>query len=191
MATNDTPTRRAIILANSAVGAVLLAGCIEDTADGPASRDDRDGDVNDTTPSRPDADTNMTFTIKQLGATGSAGDGTEGALTLHETPAGIQVASDPAQQFVDETTFDTQRLLEVVLVGPNTCYDRLEFDGLTVDNGVVTGAATIVDTSAPTAVCGDAITAATALVRVDAPVSGAELVLTDGWDESTTVRTDQ
>lgn len=199
MTNRASPTRRQFLLSSIAAGSTVLAGCVEDgdtapPGDNTDSRAEETGDqdgttdeTNETDPG-PGADENVTVEIEPLGAAGSLSWGESGAVYLYTAAAESDPDTGAARQFIDETDFDTQRVLRVELLGPNTCYDHIEFTGVTVEDGRVTGAATAVDTSAPTEMCGDAVTSPAALLRVDALVDVAELELTDGWGESTTVR---
>lgn len=106
-----------------------------------------------------------------------------------EAEAFVEDADEATQSFVDETDFASSVLLYVESVGPNSCYDEIEFAELGLDSeALLRGRAAAVDTSERTTACRDVITYPAALVRVDADVRSAALHVTDGWGQSAIVR---
>lgn len=201
--TNRSPlTRRQALLSGTVGLGTLLAGCIDDDGNDGAGGNGTGGNGDEN-----GAENNgeTSFETKQLGpAVGTpvwarADRDRPGVVFLHESPGDIGFGSatvevnfedEQIEQFIGETDFETQRLLRVEAVGPNGCHDRIEFDGLAVEDGTVLGEATVTSPEDGEA-CDQAITYPRAFVRVDAPVDVAELEITDGWGETATVRSDE
>ena len=186
------PTRRRVLLSGAAGLTALAAGCVGDSGDG--SGDD----------GADDTDTDDQFETVQLGPTSErpfwaqADPDRPGVVSLYDSVDDIGRGramldgefEDEIEQFVDETEFETQRLLRIEAVGPNGCYDRLRLENLTVADGTVRGEATAT-TPEDHGECPQVVTYQRAFVRVDAPVDIAEFELTDGWGETATVRSDE
>lgn len=146
-------------------------------------------------------ETEMAFEIKQIGATAGAptwarrNQNQPGVVFLYESindgqsehTIVSQFDDDEIKKFINETDFETQRLIHVESVGPTGCYDRIEFDGLAVKDSMVVGKATATTPGGNTA-CTQVITYPRALVRVDAIVDAVALEVTDGQGKTKTVR---
>ena len=95
-------------------------------------------------------------------------------------------------RFVEATDFDRDAVFLVESAGPNTCYETLEVEDVTVvahdDGYVVRADVSAVDTRAVEA-CPEVVTYPTALVRVvtEVEVNRDEFSVTDGWETEATV----
>ncbi len=93
---------------------------------------------------------------------------------------------------IDEFDFDEAVLLYAWVSGPNTCYDELTVDGLSIDGGKLQATVESVGPEEKK-VCGEAVTHGHVLIEVtvDGPLPAeAEVSLIDGWGEGYTVAAD-
>ena len=211
-------TRRTTLLGIS-VGVAALAGCTGAGApDGDGSDGDGTGSDSDGTGS--DADDGSdgddgTGSDADDGSDGDDGGGVETAVqhvgsallrsewdrteqrgycaligTESDAERLLAEAPEPARAFVDETDFAESLLCYVESVGPTTCHDEIEFDGVAVEDGTLVADATVLGPPSDDVACGQAITYPAALLRVTSePIPGsARLSVTDGWGETGTVR---
>lgn len=115
------PTRRRVLLSGAAGLTALAAGCVGDSGDGSGTDDGAD-----------DTDTDDQFETVQLGPTSEtpvwaqADPDRPGVVSLYDSvdDVGRERATldgeseDEIEQFVDETEFETQRLLRIEAVAP-------------------------------------------------------------------------
>lgn len=97
---------------------------------------------------------------------------------------------DEIGAFLDDVDYDTERLLVIESVGPNTCYRDLDVSDVRVADGRLRADVVAVDTSEEGEACGDAITYPSVIVRVTFdgdPADEVELSITDGWGNESTV----
>lgn len=169
-----------------------------------------DGESNGTTENKGNQETpetqetdqqQMSFEIKQIESTAGAPvqprtDQTQlGAVRLYESASEIptekivnsQRDGDEIEQFIDETNFDTQRLIYIESVGPTGCHDDITVDNLAVEDETLVGEAAV-ETPSEDAFCTDVITYPRAFIRVDRMIKQAEIKITNGWEETQKVQ---
>jgi len=197
-------TRRdGLRLAAAGIG-VALGGCLgRNPGDDETPGDETTPTDGGTPTATPDGD--VEFETLQLGTRLARPDWHDhhdvGHLALYASGeaarAGLDLASADDERraaiesFVADTDFETERLLLVESVGPDTCHDAVEVTGLTVADGVLAGEAAVVADTPENGACGDAVTYPSVLVRVRfpaAPADEARLRVTDGWDEAKELR---
>ena len=171
------------------VGVVLLAGCL---GDGASSAD------------RPSEEpTAIEYDSTQFGVTLSVPDWSP---PNYSSPGHVEVfgSNDAAtdaldfeivnddrleevEAFIEETEFETEFLLEIVSVGPDTSYREVAIEEVDLKDGIVVGTAvarSVEDLG------GDEPSYPSALVRVT-PEGGwpkrVEITIVDGWDRKRTV----
>lgn len=201
-------TRRRALRGVATSGIAALMGCLgasdpggngdDDGANGDAGDDDESGGEGNRTAD--DGNDDLASGTRQVGTSlsGPAWDYRERVgfcvLIREERDGGWLFADADAgtKAFVSDTDFETSVLLYVESVGPNTCYDEVEFGAFDVANGTLLGDAAAVDATGEDEVCGQALTYPGALVRVttDARVDRARVTVTNGWGERATVRSD-
>jgi len=143
----------------------------------------------------------ISFEIKQIESTAGGPvqprtDQTQlGAVRLYESASeiptekivGLQRDGDEIKQFIDETDFDTQRLIYIESVGPTGCHDDITVDNLAVEDETLVGEAAV-ETPSKGVLCTDVITYPRAFVRVDGMIKQAEIKITNGWEETQKVQ---
>lgn len=197
-------TRRTALYGIAAAGSAALAGCTE--AGTPADRngtDGGDGGDGDGTDGGDGADGDaatdeVTTAVQQVGSalSGPEWDRTERrgfcALIAEAGDASwlLDEAPEEARAFVEATDFAESVVLYVESVGPTTCHDEIAFDGVAVEDGTLVADATVEGADGEGVACGEAVTYSAALLRVtsDPLPDSATLSVTDGWDETGTVR---
>ncbi len=205
----DSPLTRRQTLIGSSIGlSALLAGCLSNGNDNGDDIGDENGD--DNTGSNGDDDTgnddtgngeDEQFETLQGGAAPSQpawaqADGDRpGTVLVYEQSSDLAFREEPldnevVSEFIDDTDFESETLLQVGTAGPNTCYTHIEFDNLEIDDDTVVGEATATTEEDVGEACGDAVNYPWAFLRVDATVSLAEFEITDGWEDTETVRSD-
>ncbi|WP_435098775.1 hypothetical protein [Halorubrum sp. N11] len=170
-------TRRTAIHGIGTGGVLALAGCTDDGEDGV----DSGSAVTDTA-------------VYQVGGalTGPAWDreSRRGFCTLVTDKAESRWLFDDAPvgtgEFVEATDFSSSVLVYVESVGPTTCYNRIDFADVSIEDGTLTASATVENTAAADEACGEAITYSAALLRVTAdPLPDTlRLSVTNGWGET-------
>jgi len=199
-------TRRRALYGVAAGGVAALAGCTGtgDPVPGGNGSDGRDGgdgngtDGEDGGDGDPTAD-EVTTAVQQVGAalSGPAWNRNERrgfcVLISEENGDGTGIldeAPEEARAFVAETDFAESVVLYVESVGPTTCHDEIEFDGVSVEDGALVAGATVQGAEDEAVACGEAVTYSSALLRVtsDPLPESARLSVTDGWGEAGTVR---
>ncbi|ELZ46431.1 hypothetical protein C463_04444 [Halorubrum californiense DSM 19288] len=201
-------TRRTALYGVATGSVAALAGCTE--AGGPAPGDDGtdggDGSGDGTdgggdgTDGDAGGDADPETDVHQVGAalSGPAWSRTERrgfcALLTDEDDAAWLLGDAPAETaaFVEATDFAASALVYVESVGPTTCHDEVAFDGVAVENGTLVADAAVLGAQDEGVACGQAITYPAALLRVtsDPLPDAVRLSVTDGWDETGTVRDD-
>lgn len=195
-------TRRRAIRTAGAAGLTALAGCA-DGGDDPATTEPQAENTDPTMTEDPDTETETgtgEFETErhQVGRalTGPSWDREEtpGFCTLVEERSDADELLDDADEatrsFVEATDFDSSVILYVESVGPNGCYDEIEVSDLGVDDeGLLTGNAAAVDTSAPDVACQQVITYPAVMLRItaDPRPRRATLRVFDGWGRSAPV----
>lgn len=195
--------RRSLLGVGGAALGTLLAGCVESGGSEDESEDDSesgDGSVG----SGSTADDEPVYEVASVEQTQLETNGQPAwaeddtyvsvhadANVLDESTVGelSEQQQSETEAFVQETDFESERLLVVGGKGPNGCYSSLELGEFTVEDGTLTGSATVSDAeSGEGMVCTQVITPVQAVVRIsftEEPVDTAEITVTDGWDEDT------
>lgn len=104
---------------------------------------------------------------------------------------------DDAKAFVEETDSEREILLQIGSVGPDTSYQNVSIADVAVEDGILVGNATASTTEEPDDENGEFTTQPLAypwaLLRVEfdtKPPEHAEFTITDGWDETERVSTE-
>jgi hypothetical protein len=203
--------RRTLLGVGGAALGTLLAGCVEsggsddestpesESDDGSTSQDDGSGSADGTSST---VDSVEQTPLATNGQPAWAED-SDSHVSIHadtnvldESAVGelSEQGQSEAQTFIEETDFESERLVVVGGKGPNGCYDSLELGEFSVEDGTLTGSATVSDAdSGEGTVCTQVITPVQSVVRVTfsgEPVDAAEVTLTDGWDENVELTAD-
>lgn len=94
-------------------------------------------------------------------------------------------------EFLGNTDFEEDTVFYVESVGPNACYNRIEFDEVLVEASThgysLFATAAVIDTSDEDESCAQVVTYPAVLLRVesDLDIPDGTVDLTDGWGEST------
>jgi hypothetical protein len=160
-----------------------LAGCL---GNGPGDDTPDDGEV-------------VATETVQLGtnlATLDHGDGPAASAVVCDDPdrtdaalAALAGVEADLESFLEATEYDTDVLVLVTVAGPDTCHDAVAISDVESSDGAIAATATTDPSDADA--CGDAVTAATALLRArfeGAPATEVALSVTDGFGEVGTVR---
>lgn len=203
-------TPRRTLLRIGALGVASLAGCLDDGTgsgdvggpdddDDPDDGDPNDGNVVDGDDDDPDDTNDDGPDIRQIGSalSGPAWNREErlGFVRLLREQGDahwlFRDADSETRAFLEETDFEESLLVYVESVGPNACYDEVEFANVAVDDGVLRGEAAAVDTAGADEVCAEVISHPAALYRTrmsqPGEVTEARFTITDGWGESEAV----
>jgi len=111
-----------------------------------------------------------------------------GALDGYDVP---EEREAELEEFLAGLDYETDRLVLLESVGPDTCHDRLDIADVRVADDTLRADASVVDTSEAGESCGDAITVPSSLLAVTFdgdPLGEVTVAFTDGWDETETVR---
>lgn len=98
---------------------------------------------------------------------------------------------EKVRTFLSGIDYTIERVLVVESVGPNACYDRIEIDSVRIENGDIRANATVSESGDASMGCAEVITFSSAVVRIafdGAPLDAAAVELTNGWNETATVR---
>lgn len=178
--------RTAVRLAGAGAG-VSLAGCLGQLAPGGASDDGIEYEVFQAGPdtTRPPWDEDE----GRVGFVAVFESANEAWWTFDGEP------DDELASWFDETDFAESIVVSVQTVAPNACYGEVEIEDLALGDGgedpdVLTGTARAVDVSDEDEACPQVITYLAAYVRVtgDELPSEAAFTITDGWGETSEVR---
>lgn len=110
----------------------------------------------------------------------------ETALAPYELRGG----TEELQTFLDDTDFETDRLVLVESTGPDACHGRLAVADVRVEDGQLRASATVTDESDGGVACAEVVTYPSTLLRVTFegdPLDEATVDVTDGWGEQSTV----
>ncbi len=191
----NRPTRRALLRGGGACGAILVAGCLADSPTDSGAETETDAN----------ADVELEYEVYYLegGATGDwwdEEDGPTGLVERLESPddESRMPDSEDAHARYDETDFETESVLYLESVGPNTCIGPLEVLEIRIDDGVLTGEAVVIEESPDDngeeemMACGQAITYSSTFVRIaeETLPENVAIEITDGWGETETVEAD-
>jgi hypothetical protein len=191
---------RRTLLRRTALGiTAVLAGCLD--RNGPSDGDE-DGNV-DSDDKRPTVESSDTLSLASNISRPWWDDGNEvGHAVLIDGDERQRAAfewldpSEPQRErvgtFLSGIDYATERALLVESVGPNACYDRLEIDSIRVEDGTLRADATVSKPDASMG-CAEVITFSSAVARIafeGTPPDTTTVEVTNGWEETTTVRAD-
>ncbi|MDZ5812597.1 hypothetical protein U4E84_14710 [Halorubrum sp. AD140] len=201
-----TDITRRTTLYGIAAASVALAGCAETVDPTPGDRNGTDGADGDPGNGSEDGDGtdgddgDVETAVQQVGEalSGPVWDRERRrgfcALVTEEHDAAWLLRNAPEETvaFVEETDFSESVLAYVESVGPTTCHGELSFADVGVEDGTLVASATVGGPDDDEDACGEAITFSGAFLRVttDARPESARVSITDGWDETATVRSD-
>jgi hypothetical protein len=200
------PSDRRTLLRRTAVGiTAVLAGCLDRNgpSDGNGTDDGTDGGNGDSDDERPTVESSDTLPLvsdtsrpwwDDENGVGHAilVDDEERQRAALEWLDLSESQREKVRTFLSGIDYATERALLVESVGPNACYDRLEIDSIRVEDGTLLADAAISEPDASMG-CAEVITFPSAIARIafdGTPPDAATIEVTDGWEETTTVRAD-